>query len=333
MNTPQCRRWTGFTLVELMVALVLSLVVIGGALMVYMTSSSSYRAQEATAQMMENGRTAIEMISRDLRMAEYWKCTGWQTANLTNHLPTDQRGIYSVNGADGGPDTLRTLQALDEEPPATLAADVWITQLTPGDPVAGVPDDLDPQVIVLNSGSGARFSANDIIVINDCAKGDVFQITGVTGDTLTHECETCVEFYLAGSEVLRVEDVQYYIDDITDPDNPKLMRIVNSGAAQELLEGVEDLQVHFGEDTDSDGIANRYVTADVINEPCADGTNQSCWLRVPTARISLLLRTVDDNVTQEPQSFTYNGSTVTAGDGRLRRAFTAVVALRNQFNN
>lgn len=322
------RRATGFTLVELMVAMVLSLVVIGGALMVYMSSSSSYRAQEATAQMVESGRTAVEMISRDLRMAEYWKCIGWQTANLSNHLPYQQRGIYSDNGANGAPDTLRMLQALDETA-VTLTADVELTQLI-NNP-APTPDEVVPQDLSVSSGSG--FAADDIIVVNDCAKGEVFQITGVEGNTLQHECLSCVEAYTAGAEVLRVEDVQYFIDDTTDPDNPKLMRIVDGAAAEELLEGVEDLQVHFGEDIDSDGIANRYVTADVINEPCADGTNHACWLRVPTVRISLLLRTVDDNITQEPQSFIYNGSTVTAADGRLRRAFTAVVALRNQFNN
>jgi type IV pilus assembly protein PilW len=327
MNGKMGRPCPGFTLVELMVALVLSLVVIGGALMVYLSSSTSYRAQEATAQMMENGRTAVEMISRDLRMAEYWKCIGWQAANLSNHLPYQQRGIYSDNGASGAPDTLRMLQALDETV-VTLTADVELTELIINDPP---PHTVDPQDIPVTDASG--FSAGDIIVVNDCAKGDVFTITGVSGNNLEHNCSNCVEAYVTGSEVLRVEDVQYYVDDTTDPDNPKLMRIVNGAAAEELLEGVEDLQVHFGEDTDSDGIANRYVTADVINEPCADGSNPGCWLRVPTARISLLMRTVDDHITQQPQSYLYNGTTVTATDGRLRRAFTAVVALRNQFNN
>jgi type IV pilus assembly protein PilW len=54
---------------------------------------------------------------------------------------------------------------------------------------------------------------------------------------------------------------------------------------------------------------------------------------VPSVRISLLLRTFNDAVTVEAQTYPYNGSTVTSTDGRLRRPFTAVVALRNHFNN
>lgn len=315
----------GFTLVELMVAMVLGLVVIGGALLVYMSSSSSYRAQEATAQMIENGRTAVELISRDLRMAEYWKCIGWQAANLSNHLPYWQRGIYSDNGSSGAPDTLRTLQALNETV-VTTTAEVELTTLD----TSTTPHTVTPNPIPVSDASG--FSGGDIIVINDCAKGDVFPITGVNGNNLEHNCTTCVETYTVDSQVLRVEDVQYSIAN-NDRSEPALFRVVDGGPAEELLEGVEDMQIFFGEDTDGDGIANRYVTADVINEPCAAATNPGCWLRVPSVRISLLLRTVDDNVTQEAQSYSYNGSTVTATDGRLRRAFTAVVALRNQFNN
>ena len=304
----------GFTLVELMVAMGLSVVMIGGALMVFGATSSSYRAQETTAQMMESGRTAIELISRDLRMAEYWKCVGWQTANLSNHLPYQQRGIYSVNGASGAPDTLRMLQALDETEVKVQAA---VTLYDPGTTTANP--------ISVTNGSG--FAAEDIIVINDCSKGDVFPISGVTGNTLNHTCTTCVEIYGAGSTVLQVQDTEYRIA------NNTLIRVLNGGLPEELLEGVEDMQVFFGEDRDSDGVANRYVTADVINAPCADGTNPGCWLGVTAVRVSLLLRSMDDNVVLEPQTYVYNGAPVTATDLRLRRAFTFVVALRNQFKN
>jgi type IV pilus assembly protein PilW len=108
-----------------------------------------------------------------------------------------------------------------------------------------------------------------------------------------------------------------------------LYRSVNGGAAEELLEGVEDMQVFYGEDTDSDGVANRYVTADVINAPCASGANPSCWLRATSVRISLLVRTLDTNVTVAPQTYYFSGAAVTASDGRLRRVFTTVVSLRN----
>lgn len=316
----------GFTLVELMVAMVLGLLVVGGAMLVYMSSSATYRAQESTAQMIENGRTAVEMISRDLRMAEYWKCIGWQAANLSNHLPSNQRGIYGIEGVSGAPDRIRTLQAMDDTG-VDVTADFELTTLD----TSVIPEPtLTPNPIPVDSVTG--FATGDIIVINDCAKGDVLTITGVSGSTLTHNCTTCVEVYATGAQVLRVEDVQYLIAN-NARSQPTLFRIVSGGMPEELLEGVEDMQIMYGEDTDSDGIANRYVNANVIHAPCAAGTNPGCWQRVPSVRISLLLRTFNDAVTVEAQTYPFNGSNVTSTDGRLRRPFTAVVALRNHFNN
>jgi type IV pilus assembly protein PilW len=307
----------GFSLVELMVALVISLLLIAGVLQVYAGTSKSRRAQDAAALMMDNGRTAIELLSRSARLAGYWKCVGWQASNLSNHLASNQRGLFGSNGADDAPDTLRVLHALDETAVVVQSdVEIYDSETSTANPIS--------------VSSGADFSANDLIVINDCAKGDVFQISGVSGNTLNHNCTTCLETYGADSTVMIVEDTQYFIaDNDKTPAQPSLFRIVNGGAAEELIEGVESMQIFFGEDTDSDGFANRYVTSEVINAPCADGSNPSCWNRVTSLRISLLLRSTERNVTLDSQVFNFNGQTVTATDNRLRRVFTTVIALRN----
>ncbi len=319
------RPQSGFTLTELMVALTMSIVLIAGALQVYMTNSRSYRAQEAAAQMMENGRTAVELLARNVRLGGYWKCVGWQAANLSSHLPSNQRGLFGTNGASGAPDTLRTLHALDETA-VTVQAAVELTELIIDGSVSPPIVTITPKPISVSS--GANFDGNELIVVNDCAKGDIFQITGVSANTLSHNCTTCVESYGIGATVLEVEDTRYFIAN-NDRSEPSLYRSVNSAAAEELLEGVEDMQIFYGEDLDGDGVANRYVTADVINAPCADSSNPSCWLRATSVRISLLLRTLEDNITLTPQTYIYNGATVTASDRRLRRVFTTVVSLRN----
>jgi type IV pilus assembly protein PilW len=312
---------SGFTLVELLVALTISIVLIAGTLQVYVTNSQSYRSQQAAAQMMENGRTAIELLARSVRLGGYWKCVGWQTANLSNHLPSNQRGLFGTDGASGAPDSIQVLHALDETA-VTVAANVTLTEL---DTEPDIPT-VTPMPITVSDGSG--FTGNELIVINDCAKGDIFQLTAVNENVLSHNCSSCVESYGTNSEVLEVEDSLYFIA-TNDKSQPSLYRSVNGGAAEELLEGVEDMQVFYGEDTDSDGVANRYVTADVINAPCASGANPSCWLRATSVRISLLVRTLDTNVTVAPQTYYFSGAAVTASDGRLRRVFTTVVSLRN----
>ena len=52
----------GFSLVELMVALALSLVLMSGVLSIFFSSKVTYLANEKTARLQENGRTALDLI-------------------------------------------------------------------------------------------------------------------------------------------------------------------------------------------------------------------------------------------------------------------------------
>lgn len=65
------RQQLGLSLVELMVALVLGLVLMTGIIQVFLSSRQTYTANEAMARMQENGRFALEFISRSARLAGY----------------------------------------------------------------------------------------------------------------------------------------------------------------------------------------------------------------------------------------------------------------------
>jgi len=62
----------GFSLVEIMVALVIGLVLIGGALQVYVNSRATYAVNESTARLQETARYAMSVLEPDIRMAGYW---------------------------------------------------------------------------------------------------------------------------------------------------------------------------------------------------------------------------------------------------------------------
>jgi type IV pilus assembly protein PilW len=62
----------GVSLVELMVAVVVGLVMLGGVIQVYLSSKQTYNAQDQLARMQESGRFAMDLITRDLRRAGYW---------------------------------------------------------------------------------------------------------------------------------------------------------------------------------------------------------------------------------------------------------------------
>jgi type IV pilus assembly protein PilW len=61
----------GFTLVELMVALTLGLIVLGLVLTVYLGGMQAARFQNGLLRVQENGRFAIDALSRTMRMAGY----------------------------------------------------------------------------------------------------------------------------------------------------------------------------------------------------------------------------------------------------------------------
>jgi len=66
---------SGVTLIELMVALVLGLLVAAGIVTVFMSTSSSNRAQTQLARLQEEGRFAINRLTSDMQMANAQYCT------------------------------------------------------------------------------------------------------------------------------------------------------------------------------------------------------------------------------------------------------------------
>lgn len=97
---------------------------------------------------------------------------------------------------------------------------------------------------------------------------------------------------------------------------------VATSTAEELVEGVEDMQITYGEDTSADGSVDGYFAANAV-------TN---WNNVKSVRIGLLMRSAENGVVNQPQSVSFNGGTVTpaTGDRRLRKVFTATIAVRNR---
>lgn len=76
----------GFSLVELMIAMVLGLLIIGGATSVFMSNKQSYQTSEALSRIQENSRVAFEFIARDLRGAALTGCGNvGRVANVLNN--------------------------------------------------------------------------------------------------------------------------------------------------------------------------------------------------------------------------------------------------------
>jgi type IV pilus assembly protein PilW len=62
---------SGFSLVELLVAMAIAGVVMAAVFKIYTTQQDSYVLQEQVAEMQQNGRTAKYVMTREIRMAGY----------------------------------------------------------------------------------------------------------------------------------------------------------------------------------------------------------------------------------------------------------------------
>jgi prepilin-type N-terminal cleavage/methylation domain-containing protein len=90
---------------------------------------------------------------------------------------------------------------------------------------------------------------------------------------------------------------------------------------QSVTSGVQEMQVYFGEDTDANDVANRWMSP---------GTAGLDMTRVVSVRVHLLARTDGNNVSTSAQAYQFNNAQQDAvDDGQIRREYSVTVALRN----
>ena len=98
MNIRHLNSQRGLSLIELMIAITLSLFIIAAMIGLFVNSKENYRMNENMSRLQENARFAVSFLARDLRMADYRGCV------RDDRLPDE--GIKGVNAADDGSDTL-----------------------------------------------------------------------------------------------------------------------------------------------------------------------------------------------------------------------------------
>lgn len=113
--TPNQQRQSGLSLVEMLVALVISLFLIAGVIQLFIGSKQTYRFHDALSRVQENGRFALEAMARDIRMAGYQPVGG--TATITaikdprTNLSTGTDQV-SVAWSNDGVNTVTTTYSL-----------------------------------------------------------------------------------------------------------------------------------------------------------------------------------------------------------------------------
>lgn len=133
-----------------------------------------------------------------------------------------------------------------------------------------------------------------------CADGDA-------GDTLTISYQSNIDC-LGNITPAGVAVNLYYIN------NNNLLCLGNGNVTpQVLVEGIEDLDILYGEDINDDDTIDRYLAAGSLNLQMP---------RVVGVHINISTRTVNDNVALQTNN----------GDKRIRRTISSSALLRNRLN-
>lgn len=321
----------GLSLVEMLVAMVVGLVLLGGIYQVFFSTTTTSQVQESNSRIQENGRFAIEVIKKDVRMAGYMGC-----ANLNNvpvNLIADPPPIPLFNnsmvlrGYAGGAGWAKK--------PANFVAGSDVIEIHSASSLSvtlnGSLTSANANIQISSNPAGIK--AGDVLFISDCNYADIFRATNVAsgGGTTTiahannaNTNNSLSTAYQADAEVMTFQSYTYYLG-LNAEGNPSLFRMDHNGGGtvDDLVENVENLRFLYGVDADGDRVVDDYVAANAVGD----------WKNVLSVKMALLLRGPSEVSRGELNTTTYNfyGTTIDPPDDRrVRQLFTATVGIRNR---
>jgi type IV pilus assembly protein PilW len=343
-------RQSGFSVVELMVSMTISLLLLAGVLSVMYTSRITYDENARVSRLQEYARASVELILRDLRSAGNQGCARpIRPERFRNALTTPAalrynfgRPVEGFEGSDGA--WAPAIDAAIVSPSTNsdvLVVRSLVTTLPPFRTSAAFAGGTG--AIPIEKPVGTGFPRGTPLVISDCEYANVFANSATVASTGTTanvarattaitapgaEVEmprnSAVNFptYRAGSLVTAVETIVYYIRPSATGRGPALWRIVGNNAPQELVEGVERLEIQYGEDTNDDLLVDVYRDADEVVD----------WTAVISVSIAVLMRSPEEGLDESGgQTWDMLGTEVGPFDDRRPRIlFTTTATVRNR---
>ncbi len=343
MNTPQRRpcfhSQRGISMVELMIAILLGAFLLGGVLQLFVSNKSTFNNMEGISQIQDNARPGIERMKERVRMSGYMGCT-----NLAIQTPNNVTGPTSpvlfdattqITGTDNDANAGNTI--VDGTDTVTVMS-ASLADTTMNVDMAAPTDD------VVLSRNPANFQTNSLILITDCENVDIFRATALAEDpvtgittiehdqtgTLNSTTQLSKPYLVNNTMVMALRNVTYSVQpavdafgtrDWTRPATPswRCSRHRPVAAPIEIMTGVEDMQITYGEDTTNNGQVDVYRDAATVGN----------MGNVRSIRINLLLAT-DRDIGPDPRPYVDLAGATQNTDRRMRRPFTTTISLRNR---
>ncbi len=353
MNTVRATfRNTGYSLVELMVAMALGLLISAGVITIFIGTKGTQRTQDMLVEVQESGRAAMDILAYDLRMAGATGLTypsnpitvettqapnaqipdvgdncftnatqafDWATALAATYTSPGHKSptVYGEDniGADGVSKVFRCIKSSGRDLPAQPGSDILSIHY------------LAPEKIAAKD-----LQAGELYAYSSLEKAEIFQCPKSKSGT------NCAPELTSGAEeYLRVISRVYYIRpwSVTEGDGiPTLVRLnISRGKVVEepLVEGIASLQVLYGVDNDDDGYVDQFKDASrmpALSSPAGLGTD---WSKIKAVKVSLLAESLSDDRRNGAgeTSVDVAGQRITVPQSKFARVFSFTAAVRN----
>lgn len=346
----------GLSLIELMIALLLGVILTLGATQVYLGTSQSYRLTDGVAHAQETVRFATSMMQRDVRSAGGLAClqnagdvdiklnggtivpldegiNGWEAADTGNgdsqNFSINTPGDGSSWSEGGGSATFP--EELEGE--VLGGTDILIINSVETVPVSVTGESTGR--IDMVSPSGVPQGRIILSVDGNCSGGELFQkanqdtarsvsIAGSGADPGNEPSSNFELTYNTDSRIAEFSTKAYYVGIGSTGEPALFMQRLGSEpeAPEELVEGVESMQVLYGVSTNLVRQADQYVSADEVTD----------WTQVMSVRVAYIVRSgTDANSEDVTRTFNLLGTEVIAPtDRRARLLASTTIGLRNR---
>lgn len=317
----------GLSLVELLVSMLLGLILSAGIVSAYLGAKRNYFYEEQMARMQENGRYALRLLSRELIMAGFY-----------GGIPALERIAPASVGTDCSDrdwvlDGTHPLELVNDYDGLSVPVSLHSTALTCLDSAAIA---LDTDLIAIKrtaAEASLRHGIPDPGLTVSTIENWYLRLT--SGEPPVWEKLRSIDLLdrnialpsLSYWEAIsRIIFIRKYSDSGLEGDDiPSLCMETLAGDAMTsrcLVEGVENMQLEFGIDTDADGVPNQYKSAPTGAE----------MQYAVAAKIHLLLRSISKiSGHQDDKTYTLGQKILTAKhDAYLRRVVSTTVLFRNR---
>ncbi|MDF3124463.1 prepilin-type N-terminal cleavage/methylation domain-containing protein [Rheinheimera sp. 1928-s] len=249
----------GFTLSELMIAMLLGLLLTGSVIGVYLSNSKTAELNVVLGELQNASRTTFELMANDIRRSGYIGCgNASRVVNVLNAANVAGSAWAVWNGG---------IEGFQQPAPAingvTPLAGTDAIRLMFGSGRSYSVESHDAALNQLVLSTEHQIQNGDLLILCDETLSSIFSasgtdLTGVSHQANASNCTSGLGFpllcdgatgtakqYAVNAMLMNFDSISWYIAPSTDQQSTSLFRVRNNSTAEEILYGVSDLQLEF----------------------------------------------------------------------------------------